>query len=65
MESWYGRSLAMVLGFLLLAGPEGLGPLAPTRANAQGGDVQTARTSAPNPTTTRPREASANRSSIG
>jgi biopolymer transport protein ExbB len=37
MESWYGRVLAMVIGVLLLAGPEDLAPLATTRAMAQDG----------------------------
>jgi biopolymer transport protein ExbB len=37
MESWHGRTLALVIGLLLLAIPEGLGLLAPTRAAAQDG----------------------------
>jgi len=42
MESWYRRAMVMLFGLLLLAGPEGLGPLAPARVLAQGDDVQTA-----------------------
>ncbi len=42
MDSWYGRALAIVVGLLLLTSPEGLGPFAPTRANAQSGDVRSA-----------------------